>query len=219
MAGGFVSPHSCNMPGCTRETYNGQQGEQCCRTCKISNGQSHGHDCNGKEDLRKALAFTAAAGPPPSPRHVPSLPSVSDFARQMAVAGAKPAANSTSAAPSSTAKPAASSPFGAAAKPATQGGFGGGFGATTTGTCTFPPLGATTAASPFGAAVNPLTSRSAGPEKSAPSPAEAKDTAKQVKVSNAASSDAIPEKTLPSAYVSIRTRISIHRRERRSRNL
>jgi hypothetical protein len=173
MAGGFVSPHSCNMPGCTRETYNGQQGEQCCRTCKISNGQSHGHDCNGKEDLRKALAFTAAAGPPPSPRHVPSLPSVSDFARQMAVAGAKPAANSTSAAPSSTAKPAASSPFGAAAKPATQGAFGGGFGATTTGTCTIPPLVATTAASPFGAAVKPLTSRRAGPEKSARTPAEA----------------------------------------------
>jgi len=130
MAGGFVSPHSCNMPGCTRKTWNGQQGEQCCRTCKTSNGQSHGIDCNGKEDLRKALA------------------------------------NSTSGAPSSTAKPAASSPFGAAAKPATQGAFGGGIGATTTpskpGTCTFPPLGATTAASPFGAAVNPLTSSSAG---------------------------------------------------------
>jgi hypothetical protein len=156
MAGGFVSPHSCNMPGCTRETYNGQQGEQCCRTCKNTSGASHGPDCNGKEDLRKALALTAAAGPPPSPRHVPSVTSVSDVARQMAAAGAKPAANSTSAAPSSTAKPAASSP-----------------------------------ASPFGAAVSPLTSRSAGPEKSAPPPAEAKDTAKQVKVSNAASSDAI----------------------------
>jgi hypothetical protein len=39
--------------------------------------------------------------------------------------------------------------------------------------------------------VSPLTSRSTGPEKSAPPPAEAKDTAKQVKVSNAASSDAI----------------------------
>jgi hypothetical protein len=138
MAGGFLSPHSCNTPGFTRKTWNGQQGEQRCRTCMLTSGASHGID-----------------------------------ARQMAAAGAKPAANSTSAAPSSTAKPAASSPFGAAAKPATQGAFGGGFGATTTGTCTIPPLVATTAASPFGAAVKPLTSRRAGPEKSARTPAEA----------------------------------------------
>ena len=101
------------------------------------------------------LALTAAAGPPPSPSHVSSLPTVSDVARKVAAAGAKPAANSTSAAPSSTAKPAASSPLGAAAKPATQGALGGGFGATTTASSTFPPLDATTPASPFGAAVNP----------------------------------------------------------------
>jgi hypothetical protein len=107
------------------------------------------------------LALTAAAGPPPSPSHVSSLPSVSDVARKVAAAGAKPAANSTSAAPSSTAKPAASSPLGAAAKPATQGALGGGFGATTTASSTFPPLDATTPASPFGAAVNPAAVDSA----------------------------------------------------------
>jgi hypothetical protein len=116
----------------------------------------------------------------------------------MAAAGAKPAANSTSAAPSSTAKPAASSPFGASSKPATQGAFGGGFGATTTGTSSFLPLGVTTAASPFSVAVNPLTSRSTGPEKSVPPPVEEKDTAKKVKVSNASNRDVVQQKTLPS---------------------
>ncbi len=153
MTGGFLSPYSCNMPGCTRKSWNGQQGEQCCRTCKTSNGIQHGPDCEAKEALGMVLALTAAAGPPPSPSHVSSLPSVSDVARKVAAAGAKPAANSTSAAPSSTAKPAASSPLGAAAKPATQGALGGRFGATTTARSTFPPLDATTPASPFGAAV------------------------------------------------------------------
>ena len=39
----------CNIPGCTREVWIGQKGEQCCRTCKASNGTSHGPDCEAKE--------------------------------------------------------------------------------------------------------------------------------------------------------------------------
>ena len=35
----------CNVSGCTRATWNGLLGEQCCRTCKSSSGKSHGPDC------------------------------------------------------------------------------------------------------------------------------------------------------------------------------
>ena len=41
--------YTCNMPECKRETWNGQKGEQCCRTCKTSNGISHGPDCEAKQ--------------------------------------------------------------------------------------------------------------------------------------------------------------------------
>jgi len=32
----------CDVPGCTRVTWNGKSGTQCCRTCKASDGASHG---------------------------------------------------------------------------------------------------------------------------------------------------------------------------------
>ncbi len=38
----------CNTRGCTRETWNGQEGEQCCRTCNNSNAKSHGPECEQK---------------------------------------------------------------------------------------------------------------------------------------------------------------------------
>ena len=38
----------CNVPGCSRETWNGQPGEPCCRTCKSSGSAEHGPDCNRK---------------------------------------------------------------------------------------------------------------------------------------------------------------------------
>ena len=46
-AGNEVRPR-CNVPGCSRDTWNGQPGEQCCRTCKSSGGAQHGPDCNRK---------------------------------------------------------------------------------------------------------------------------------------------------------------------------
>ncbi len=62
-SGGVVARSSCNTPGCTRETWNGQTGEQCCRTCKHSNATSHGPDCESKEEARQAQRlFPPSAG-------------------------------------------------------------------------------------------------------------------------------------------------------------
>ena len=36
----------CNVPGCTRVTWNGESGTQCCRTCNASGGASHGPVCD-----------------------------------------------------------------------------------------------------------------------------------------------------------------------------
>ena len=36
----------CDVPGCTRVTWNGKSGTQCCRTCKASDGASHGPVCD-----------------------------------------------------------------------------------------------------------------------------------------------------------------------------
>ena len=36
----------CDVPGCTRVTWNGKSGTQCCRTCKASEGSSHGPVCD-----------------------------------------------------------------------------------------------------------------------------------------------------------------------------
>ena len=44
----------CGVSGCTRETWNGHSGKQCCRTCKASSGKSHGPDC--QESLNAATA-------------------------------------------------------------------------------------------------------------------------------------------------------------------
>ena len=45
----------CDVAGCSRATWNGDFGEQCCRTCKASDGARHGPDCEAK-------AKAAAAG-------------------------------------------------------------------------------------------------------------------------------------------------------------
>jgi hypothetical protein len=37
---------TCSVAGCSRNTWNGQPGQQCCRTCRDSNGRSHGPDCD-----------------------------------------------------------------------------------------------------------------------------------------------------------------------------
>jgi len=36
---------TCNVVGCSRMTWNGKINEQCCRTCKSSNGSCHGPEC------------------------------------------------------------------------------------------------------------------------------------------------------------------------------
>ena len=41
-----ASTSRCDVPGCTRVTWNGKSGTQCCRTCKASEGSSHGPVCD-----------------------------------------------------------------------------------------------------------------------------------------------------------------------------
>jgi hypothetical protein len=48
----------CNVSGCTRATWNGLLGEQCCRTCKASSGKSHGPDC--EESCLSARMFAGS---------------------------------------------------------------------------------------------------------------------------------------------------------------
>jgi len=46
------------VAGCSRVTWNGQQGEQCCRTCQQSSGASHGADCEAKSRAAAAMSPT-----------------------------------------------------------------------------------------------------------------------------------------------------------------
>ena len=39
---------TCDVAGCSRVTWNGDFGGQCCRTCKSSGGAKHGPDCEAK---------------------------------------------------------------------------------------------------------------------------------------------------------------------------
>ena len=39
---------TCSVAGCMRVTWNGQPGEQCCRTCNSSDGARHGPACEAK---------------------------------------------------------------------------------------------------------------------------------------------------------------------------
>jgi ribA/ribD-fused uncharacterized protein len=39
---------TCSVAGCSRDTWNGHPGQQCCRSCHISNGGKHGPDCDRK---------------------------------------------------------------------------------------------------------------------------------------------------------------------------
>lgn len=36
----------CSVPGCSRTSWNGKLGQQCCRTCQTSGGKHHGPVCN-----------------------------------------------------------------------------------------------------------------------------------------------------------------------------
>ena len=40
--------HQCDTPGCSRESWNGQAGQSCCRTCSNTAGSQHGPACNQK---------------------------------------------------------------------------------------------------------------------------------------------------------------------------
>jgi len=39
----------CSTSGCSRQSWNGQPGQSCCRSCSKSNGSSHGAGCESKE--------------------------------------------------------------------------------------------------------------------------------------------------------------------------
>jgi hypothetical protein len=54
---GLPKVATCSVAGCSREAWNGQPGQQCCRTCHISNGGNHGPDCD-----RKAAAGGGGSG-------------------------------------------------------------------------------------------------------------------------------------------------------------
>ena len=53
----------CDVAGCSRATWNGDSGGQCCRTCKASDGARHGPDCEAKA---KADVSRNGAGEMPS---------------------------------------------------------------------------------------------------------------------------------------------------------
>ncbi len=51
---------TCSVAGCLRNAWNGQPGQQCCRTCHNSNGRRHGADCDRKAGhLQASLAGAA----------------------------------------------------------------------------------------------------------------------------------------------------------------
>jgi hypothetical protein len=50
---------TCSVAGCSRNTWNGQPGQQCCRTCHNSNGSRHGPDCDTKSRLLVATCSVA----------------------------------------------------------------------------------------------------------------------------------------------------------------
>jgi hypothetical protein len=67
--------NTCNMPECKRETWNRQKGEQCCRTCRTSNGTSHGPDCEAKQgehatQVHKLLALQGTHAHAPAPHYL-----------------------------------------------------------------------------------------------------------------------------------------------------
>eukprot|EP00930_Biecheleria_cincta_P056015 TRINITY_DN42226_c0_g1_i1.p1 TRINITY_DN42226_c0_g1~~TRINITY_DN42226_c0_g1_i1.p1 ORF type:complete len:482 (+),score=76.90 TRINITY_DN42226_c0_g1_i1:153-1598(+) len=57
----------CVTTGCCRETWNGQPGQTCCRTCAGSDGAVHGPDCNRKWKVQQQQKAEAAQTVP-SPR-------------------------------------------------------------------------------------------------------------------------------------------------------
>ena len=57
----------CDVGGCTRVTWNGEFGGQCCRTCKSSSGAGHGPDCEAKAAAAAAEKASEEAAVPPKP--------------------------------------------------------------------------------------------------------------------------------------------------------
>ena len=66
--GGLPKVATCSVAACSREAWNGHPGQQCCRTCHISNGCTHGPDCD-----RKA-AGGGGSGPTTTPQSGPQIP-------------------------------------------------------------------------------------------------------------------------------------------------
>lgn len=77
----------CCAPGCSRETWNGQPGQTCCRSCQGSGGAVHGPDCERK------FALKAAAQSPPDlvrpERHIRLLDNILSSAVQLPLPGEK----------------------------------------------------------------------------------------------------------------------------------
>lgn len=62
-AGGARDPPKCAMPGCSRETWDGNAGSLCCRTCGSSGGASHGPACWEKIRARNERECPRSAYP------------------------------------------------------------------------------------------------------------------------------------------------------------
>lgn len=52
-------PPCCTTGGCSRETWNGQPGQTCCRSCLHSGGTMHGPECDQKWAARQASVADA----------------------------------------------------------------------------------------------------------------------------------------------------------------
>ena len=63
---------TCSVAGCSRNAWNGQPGQQCCRTCLISNGCSHGPDCDRKAGHLQASRAPGVSGAASTRPAVPS---------------------------------------------------------------------------------------------------------------------------------------------------
>ena len=56
----------CVVAGCTRETWNGQAGQMCCRSCSSSNGTRHGPVCEANHGMKGISVVPSSAVVPPA---------------------------------------------------------------------------------------------------------------------------------------------------------
>jgi len=57
----------CSTTGCTRAPWSGKPGDSCCRSCRQSRGNQHGHECTNKFGLKVPVPVLIA---PPLPSSV-----------------------------------------------------------------------------------------------------------------------------------------------------